>query len=138
MAQLLSDDVARSYALALLAIARGDGTIGPEEADVFQQRLEKRVATPLPLDELLFERAITAAEVADLVTQDHGPFRTAGVEARTLGKMLVDDALAIVLTKGHATSGEATGLIRFARALGITNEELRLASPLLEPWLVNG
>ncbi len=138
MAELLGDDVARSYALALLAIARGDGTIGPDEAEVFQQRLEKRVATPLPLEDLLFERPITATEVADLVTRDHGPFRTAGLEARTLGKMLVDDALAIVLTKGHATSGEATGIIRFARALGITNEELRAASPLLDPWLING
>jgi uncharacterized tellurite resistance protein B-like protein len=138
MAQLLENDVARSYALALLAIARGDGTIGPDEAEVFQQRLEKRVAKPLPLDELLFERPISATQVADLVTQDHGPFRTAGVEARTLGKMLVEDALAIVLTKGHATSGEATAIIRFAHALGIGNDELIAASPQLAPWLVNG
>jgi hypothetical protein len=138
MAELLGDDVARSYALALLAIARGDGTIGPDEAQVFQQRLEKRVAKPLPLEDLLFERPITATEVADLVTKDHGPFRTAGLEGRTLGKMLLEDALAIVLTKGHATSGEATGIIRFARALGISNDELRAASPLLDPFLVNG
>src|ERR1051326_4972290 len=38
MAQLLENDVARSYALALLAIARGDGTIGPDETKTFQQR----------------------------------------------------------------------------------------------------
>jgi hypothetical protein len=137
MAELLGDDVARSYALALLAIARGDGTIGPDEAEEFQKRLEARVAKPLPLEDLLFERPITATEVADLVTRDHGPFRTAGLEARTLGKMLVEDALAIVLVKGHATSGEATTIIRFGRALGLATEELIAASPQLAPWLVN-
>jgi hypothetical protein len=137
MAQLLENDVARSYALALISISRADGTIGPDEATVFQQRIAARVATPLPLDDLLFERRITAGELAELVSQDDGPFRTAGVEARALGHMLVEDALAIVMTKGHATSGEATSIIRFARALGIGVDELRLANPQLEPFLIN-
>jgi hypothetical protein len=136
MAERLENEVARSYTLALLSIARADGNIGPDEANVFQQRIATRVDKPLPLDELLFERRITPMELAELVSQDDGPFRTAGVQARTLGAMLVEDALAIVLSKGHATSGEATAIIRFARALAITPTELR-AHPALAPWLVN-
>lgn len=125
---ILDDDAAATYARVLIAIARADGEIGPEEARALERVIALRTSAPLSLAELLFARALRPEELSRALAGSElgaGPFRAAPVDMAEISRTLIDDALGIVLTKGSMTSGEEASLVRFATALGIESAEVR-------------
>lgn len=125
---VLDDDAVAVYGRVLIAIARADGEIGHEEATALERVLARRANTPLPLGELLFERPLRPEELARAVASSEvgaGPFRAAPIDLAEIARTLIDDALAIVLTKGSMTSGEQASVVRFATALGLDTAEVR-------------
>lgn len=128
MSVVLADDAVAVYARALLTIARADGTIGPDEAAVLERVIARRANAPLPLVELMFARPLRPEQLARAVSSSEmgaGPFRAAPVDLAEVARTLIEDAMAIILTKGSATSGEEASVVRFATALGLDTAEVR-------------
>lgn len=122
------------YARALVAVARADHTIELEEGEVLAQRIEARCVIPLRIEDLLLEPPLSPEQFAELIENRDGPFRSAQVRPRELAGALVEDGVAIMLAKGHATEVEADRLWRFAEALGLTSDEFRALTRAVAPW----
>lgn len=122
------------YARALVAIARADHAIEVEEGEVLAQRIHARCVIPLRIEDLLLEPPLTPEQFAELIENRDGPFRSAQVRPRELGAALVEDGIAIMLAKGHATETEADRLWRFAEALGLSSDEFRALTQAVAPW----
>lgn len=122
------------YARALVAIARADHAIEVEEGEVLARRIEARCVIPLRIEDLLLEPALSPEQFAELLASRDGPFRSTQVRPRDLAAALVEDGVAIMLAKGHATETEADRLWRFAEALGLTSDEFRAQTRAVAPW----
>lgn len=129
---MLDRELSRLYALALVAIARADGEIGPDEGVRLQERIAARCQGTLLLEDLLLD-SIQPADLAAAIQA--GPFRGSNMPADQLGEMLLNDGLAVVLAKGHATNGEAHAILRFIRVLGCADEVVGALSGKLARWL---
>jgi tellurite resistance protein len=123
------------FAQALVAIARADDEIGPEEGVRLQQRLALRVAAPIFLDDLLLAEPIEPHRLADAVTGAAGPFRNAAIHPGELAAMIITDGLAVVLAKGYVSEAEAREIVRFASALGCSLDQIRQLCSREAPWL---
>jgi uncharacterized tellurite resistance protein B-like protein len=120
-----SDDLAAKYIGALIAIARTDGDIGFDESAKLREIAARR--TPVPVDdELLFFGA---------VTPDGLRAAAAGRVARDVGCALVGDAIELSTADGDLNGAEATAIVRFARALGCSDDDIRTQTPELDEWL---
>jgi hypothetical protein len=86
------------------------------------------------LEDLLLEPALSPEQFHALLGTQHGPFRGASVHRRELAGALVEDGVAIMLAKGHATEAEADRLWRFAEVLGLTSAEFRQLTATVAPW----
>jgi len=140
-ARILDETAAHLYAQALVAIARADGEIGLEEGARLQQKIEARSGRPAELDDLLLAETLDPAQLAEALRASSGPFRGgAGLHPGELAAMIVVDAIAVVLAKGHVSEEEAQQIVRFATALGCSLDEVRRMSAHLSPWFaaVNG
>jgi len=132
---VLPGDLAQLYARALVSVARADHEIGVDEGHRLQQRIEARTTQALPLDDLLLAEPLDPAEFAALLRVPTGPFRDAGVHPRELARMIVVDAIAVVLAKGHLSEEEARQIVALATALGCSIDDVRAMTDQLEPWL---
>jgi uncharacterized membrane protein YebE (DUF533 family) len=131
--------IAHLYAQALVAIARADGEIGLEEGSRLQQKIELRSGRPANLDDLLLSEALAPEELAAALRETTGPFRHGGgMHPGELAQVIVTDAIAVVLAKGHVSEEEAQTIVQFATALGCTMEEVRKMSGHLAPWFSAG
>ncbi len=127
-------ELALLYARALVAIARADHTIEVEEGERLAQRIDARCAIPPRIEDLLLEPPLSPEQFAELIENRDGPFRSTQVRPRELAAALVEDGVAIMLAKGHATETEADRLWRFAEALGLTSDEFRALTRAVAPW----
>jgi hypothetical protein len=122
------------YARALVAIARADQEIELEEGMRLVDRIEARCTIPLRLEDLLLEPPLSPEQFFQQIGTEHGPFRGASVHPRELADALVQDGVAIMLAKGHATEAEADRLWRFVEVLGLTSDEFRRLTAAVAPW----
>lgn len=133
--RILEAGLAQLYAQALVAIARADDQIELEEGLRLQERIDARTGRPMPLDDLLLAESLEPAQLAELVRASSGPFRGGSVHPGDLARMIVVDAIAVVLAKGYVSEQEAQQILRFATALGCTMDEVRGMTGHLAPWL---
>ena len=134
MNPILDHELGLLYARALVAIVRADHEIEVEEGEVLAQRIAERCPSPLRIEDLLLELALSPEQLVQMLADRDGPFRSTQVSPRELGAWLVDDGVAIMLAKGHATETEADRLWRFAEALGLTSDEFRVLTRAVAPW----
>ena len=134
--RVVDDEIVQLYARALLAIARADDEIDPDEGVRLEQRIEARSGRPVSLDALLLSDPLDPGELVEQLRRlSGGPFRRAGIHPAELAAVIVTDGIAVVLAKGHVAESEAHELWRFAAALGCTREDLRRMSDHLAPWM---
>ena len=118
---LLSEDLKLLYARALVAIARAEGNIDSEEGERLSERIALR--SNLGVEDLLLDRSLQPDELADAIRG--APFRGESVRSDDVARMLVEDALYIVLAKGHVTAEEGARMHRYATALGMSDDTFR-------------
>jgi hypothetical protein len=133
--RILEAGLAQLYARALVAIARADDQIELEEGLRLQERIDARTGRPMPLEDLLLAEPLEPMHLAELLRQSADPFRGGSIHPGELARMIVVDAVAVVLAKGCVSEQEAQQIIRFATALGCSIEEVRAMSGHLAPWL---
>ncbi len=133
--QILEAGLAQLHAGALVAIARADDQIGVEEGLRLQERIDARAGHPTPLDDLLLAEPLEPRDVAELIRGTSGPFRGGSIHPGEFARMIVVDAISVVLAKGYVSEQEGRKMIRFALALGCTLAEVRTMSQHLGPWL---
>jgi hypothetical protein len=131
MSLFVDPDLAEAYALALVAIARAEGTVGLEDGLRLAECVARRCPQPMAIDDLMLALPMHPARFAELVYLASSPFRGAGVHPRELARMLVADGLAVLLARGHIADVEAALIVEFATALGCGLDELRAMSPHL-------
>jgi len=127
-------EVGLLYARALVAVARADHEIQFEEGLRLAERIRRRCEVPPRLDDLLLEPALSPEQFVQQAGTRDGPFRSSQIHPRELGAALVEDGVAIMLAKGHATETEADRLWRFAEALGLSSDEFRALTKAVAPW----
>ena len=133
--RILDQSVAHLYAQALVAIARADGEIALEEGSRLQEKIEQRSGQPANLDDLLLTEPLDPETLANALRDASGPFRGGGgLHPGELAQMIVVDAIAVLLAKGHVSEEEAQQIVRYATALGCTLDEIRRMSAHLSPW----
>jgi hypothetical protein len=133
--RVLDAGLAHLYARAVLAIARADDEIEPEEGLRLVARLEARSGRPVSLDDLLLAEPLDPAELAAQLRTQTSPFRGAGLHPSELASMIITDSIAVVLAKGHVSEEEARELLRFGMALGCSVDDVRNMSEHLVPFL---
>lgn len=133
--QIREPDLAQLYAQALVAIARADDQLGLEEGLRLQHKLDTRLAAPIALDDLLLAEPLDPDSLREVVEAARGPFRGGSLHPGELARLIVVDAIEVVLAKGYISEGEAQEMIRFATALGCTLEQVRAMAVHLSPWL---
>lgn len=133
--RILEAGVAQLYAQALVAIARADDQIEPEEGQRLQHQIDARTGRPMPLEDLLLAEPLDPDVLAEHVRAASGPFRGGSLHPAELARMIVVDAISVVLAKGHVSELEAQQIIRFATALGCSLDEVRAMTEHLAPWL---
>jgi hypothetical protein len=133
--RILDRALGHLFARALVAIARADDQIDPEEGQRLQQRIELRTGDPISLDDLLLAEPLEPHRLAEALRGSEGPFRGVTIHPGELALMLITDAIVIALAKGYVSEAEAGELVRFASALGCSRDEIRAMCGRVAPWL---
>jgi tellurite resistance protein len=121
--------LAQVYAQGLIAVARVDGEIGPEEGALLRKLVSERASGEIEIDhEASFFHKVTADDLA-------AAFRTAGVDTHEVGRAFTSDAVQLALVDGDLNGGEAQSILRYARALGCTDDDIRKATRELDGYL---
>jgi uncharacterized tellurite resistance protein B-like protein len=126
----LEPKLGQAYAQALLAIARVDGEITPAETVRVRELVARRSSVEVNFAASFFDKQ-TPETLAETVMRA-GP---AIVQPRQLGRALVSDAVALATADGDLNGVEANAILRFARALGCTAEDVAAETRQLDPWL---
>jgi len=124
----LEPQIEELYVRALLAIARADRAIDGDEGNRIDAVLRRRFPG-VSLADLLFERTLRTEDVVKGlgVETAGGPYGNTKVAPAELGRMFVEDALAIVATDDGISSAEEAALLRFAPLFGMPVGDLRQA-----------
>jgi tellurite resistance protein len=123
----LDGDLAQLYAQALIAVARVDGEIGPEEGALLRTLVGAHTSVEIDYEQSFFHK-MTADELGAAV-------RAANLDAREVGRAFVSDAASLSLADGDLNGGEAQAILRYAQALGCTNDDIRAATRELDAFL---
>jgi tellurite resistance protein len=123
----LDAELAQLYAHALIAIAEADRAIGPDEVARLTELVAQHAAITIDFEGAFFSK-VTSDKLAAAA-------RKAGVDARELGRAFVSDGVALSLSDGELGSAEAQAILRYARALGLTNDDIGAVTSELNEWL---
>lgn len=123
----LNDQVGQAYAQALLAIARIDREISPEESARVRELAGNRTSVEIDFEASFFEK-MTPEKLAKTIGD-------ANVPARDIGRALVSDGVTLATTDGDLNSAEAHAILRFARALGCSNSDIGAETNQLDEFL---
>ncbi len=135
MIDLANRELAMLYARALVAIARGDGEISPEEARRLQHQLDARCGWAIALDELLLEAPLAAVQLGELVVGTDSPYRAIVIDQIAFAELLVRDGIAVLFEKGHVAAGEMARLRAFADALGLPDADFARLTAHVAGWV---
>lgn len=133
--RILDHGLGQLFARALVAIARADDRIDPEEGLRLQHRIELRLGGPIALDDLLLADPLDPHRLAEALRGATGPFRGAQLHPSELAVMIITDGLAVVLAKGYVSEAEAREIVRFASALGCSLDDVHARCSRAAPWL---
>lgn len=125
----LEPGVESLYVRALLAIARADREIDANEGERIDAVVRRRFPTVV-VGELLFERTLRTEDVVKglgVEGEGGGPYRNTKIDPKELGRMFVEDALAIMEAHDGLSSAEEAALLRFAPLFGMPVHEVRKA-----------
>ncbi len=122
----IPDALAEAYAAAIHALARADHEIGHEESQAVEQLLARRTSVAVDAEALFFSPP-TPESFAAAVRKDPA--------AKDVGRALIADAIELSTSDGDLKGKEATAILRYARALGMTGADVSGVSPLLDQWL---
>ena len=123
----LNDEIGQLYAGALIAIARVDGEIGPEESARVRELVGKRTKVAIDYEASFFHK-VRPEELAVAA-------KNATVSGRELGKALAEDAVALSTVDGDLNGKEAQEIMRYLRALGCTGADVSSVTRDLDEWL---
>ncbi|HEY0192242.1 MAG TPA: TerB family tellurite resistance protein [Kofleriaceae bacterium] len=132
--RIFDHGIGQLFARALVAVARADDQISPEEGARLQERIEARTGAPVSLDDLLLADGLHPRALAQQLVA-HDPFRNAEIHPRDLAAMLVADGITVALAKGYVAEIEAREIVRFARALGCPDADIMAMMSAVAPWL---
>ncbi len=124
----LNELVGQAYAQALLTIARVDREVSPEESSRVRELVASRSPVQVDFEASFFEK-MTPEGLAKVVRED------GKVDGRELGKQLIADGVTLATTDGDLNSVEAHSILRFARALGCNDIEIRGVTNELDEFL---
>jgi hypothetical protein len=125
----LDEALGQLYAQGLLAVARVDGEIGPEEGARLQKVVADRASIEIDYEQSFFHK-VTSDELAAAVAK-------AGVDAREVGRAFASDAAQLAIADGDLNGGEAQLILRYVRALGCNDDDIRQATRELDAWLTS-
>jgi tellurite resistance protein len=123
----LDAELAQLYAQALIAVARVDGEIGPEEGELLRKLVSAHTSVEVDYEQSFFHK-MTADELATAV-------RATKLDPREVGRAFVSDASSLSLADGELNGGEAQAILRYAHALDCTNDDIRAATHHLDEYL---
>ncbi len=134
---MLEGELGQLYGQALLAIARADGEIGPEEGARLRELVATRTTVELDLEAAFFHKLTSDELGLAVVKSSQGAYRDQAqvVTGREFARALVHDAVALASADGDLNGQEAAAIVRFAHSLGATAEDIRAETDLLEEWL---
>jgi tellurite resistance protein len=124
----LDDQVGQAYAQALLAIARVDREVSPEESARVRELVAKRTAVEVDFEESFFDK-MTPQRLANAA-------REGNVPALELGLALLEDGVNLATTDGDLNAVEAAAILRFARALGCRDIDIGGVTKQLDEFLM--
>lgn len=121
----MDDQLAQAYAQALLAIARVDREVSPEESSRVRELVAARSKIEIDFEASFFEKMTPEglAKAANLANK------------LEVARMLIADAVALATTDGDLNSAEAHAILRFARALGATDVHITGVTRELDEYL---
>lgn len=121
----MDDQLGQAYAQALLAIARVDREVSPEESARVRELVASRSSVVVDFEASFFEKMTPEGLVKAVGSGDR-----LGV-----ARMLLADAVALATTDGDLNSTEAHAILRFARALGCTDIDITGVTRELDEYL---
>jgi tellurite resistance protein len=119
------DAVAQLFAGALEAVARVDGEITPEESARMRDLVARRTSADIDYEAMFFEK----------ITPEKLAAGAGSVDRRALGRALVADAVVLATADGDLNGAEAQAILRYARALGCTRDDVAAETRELDEWL---
>jgi tellurite resistance protein len=131
---VLDDELVQMYAAVLYTISRADGTVDRDESVGLRQLVARRWQVSLD-PEALFFTTVTPESFAHAVSV-RDPFRgSAAGSPKQIARALIDDAVVLCETTGGLDDRAAHAILRFARALGCTSDDIVAASQRLAEWI---
>jgi hypothetical protein len=123
------------YAGALYSITRADGAVERDEHDRLREMVARRWR--LDIDPVaLFFTVVTPESFAHAVRRSGAPFRESAIAPELqVGRALVQDAVELSVSTGTLSDDVADAILRYARALGCTTEDIQAATDRLAAWL---
>jgi tellurite resistance protein len=108
----------------LLAVARADGVVKPEEMDSLRSA-SADLGLLLPDEEdLLFAEDVTADRLAEAVKGSAEVYRGGGSTPDEIGRAFLEAALRLAIADGELVIEEVVMLRALAAALGLSTEEI--------------
>lgn len=122
----IPDELGEAYAAALHALARADREIGIEESTKVDRLLSRRTSVTVDAEALFFDPP-TPEKMAAKVRKHPA--------CKDVGRALVRDAVALATADDDLQGKEATAILRYAKALGLSAADVRAETALLDEWL---
>lgn len=121
----LSDQVGQAYAQALLAIARVDREVSPEESSRVRELVAARSSVAIDFEASFFEK-MTPEVLARAVPE---------ADRLAVARLLIADGVRLATIDGDLNSAEAHSILRFAHALGCTDMDITGVTRELDEFL---
>jgi hypothetical protein len=131
---ILDEELARLYAGALYAITRADGEVHRDESDHLRDLIARRWQLFIDAESLFFSSVTPESFAAAMHYRE--PFRgSASGSPRQVAHALIGDAITLSAMTGGLDEVKVESILRFARALGYTTDDVRAATDKLAGWL---
>jgi hypothetical protein len=131
---VLDDELVQLYAAVLYTISRADGTVDRDENISLRRLVQRRWQVSLDPEALFFTSVTPESFAHALAGRD--PFRSSAAGSPTqIARALVEDAVLLCELNGGLDDRAAREILRFARALGCSSDDIVAASRRMSEWL---
>ena len=120
-----SEQVGQAYAQALLALARVDREVSPEESSRVRDLVASRSSVTVDFEASFFDK-MTPEALARVIPEG---------DRLEVARLLLADGVTLATTDGDLNSAEAHSILRFARALGCTDMDITGVTRELDEFL---
>lgn len=123
----MDDSMGQAYAQALLAIARVDREVSPEESARVRELVAERSPVAVDFEASFFEKM--TPEALRKAVED------SKADGKAIAAQLIVDGIRLATTDGDLNSVEAHAILRFARALGYSDIDITGVTHELDEYL---